>query len=120
MGLGTLFLVSAVVNEGWNMVLAMAVGMLLGVLVLVAALLLFVRFSTAFEIIPVGMAITMVIGMSVGMKTAAGWTDVFSMVPAVVTFSFLFQLGINNYNRKLKGELPVENGDLKTNGFHVG
>ncbi|HEY5648056.1 MAG TPA: hypothetical protein VIU33_01050 [Nitrospiria bacterium] len=111
MGIGTLFLVSAVVSEGWNMFLGMLVGMVLGFLVLGGVLLLFMRVSTAFEIFPVGMPITMVIGMAVGMKAAAGLFDPLHTLPAVVVFSFLCQLGINQYNKKLRGEVPVENGN---------
>ena len=111
MGLGTLFLVSAVVNDGWNMFLAMGAGMLLGVLVLVSTLLLFIRISTPFHIIPVGMIITMVIGMTVGMKFSAGFFNSVSMIPAVTLFSFVCQLVINRYDRKLQGEVPLETGD---------
>lgn len=111
MGIGTLFLVSAVVNDGWNMFLAMGTGMLLGVLVLVSTLLLFIRISTPFHIIPLGMIITMIIGMTVAMKSAVGWTDASSMIPAVTVFSFLCQLVINRYDRKLRGEVSFEKGD---------
>ena len=111
MGIGTLFLVSIVVGSGWNILFSMLVGMLLGTIVLALILILFIGVSTAFEIIPVGMPLTMIVGMLVGMKNAAGWTNVVSMLPVVIVFSLLFQFGMNYYNQKIKGEVPLENGD---------
>lgn len=85
--------------------------MLLGTIVLTLVLILFIGVSTAFEIIPVGMPVTMIVGMIVGMVTAAGWANVVSLIPVVIVFSLLFQFGMNHYNQKLKGDIPLGNRD---------
>lgn len=108
MGSGTLYIVSLVVNENWNMLPAMIVGMILGIVVLLIALLLFIFVSTAFELIPAGMIITMFIGMAAGMAMTAAETDFRFMLSAAVAFSLLAQGYVDLYNMRLKGEVPVE------------
>ncbi len=108
MGTGTLYLVSLVVSEGWNMFFAMIVGMFLGIVVLLLAVMLFVSVSTAFELFPVGMVITMFIGMSAGMVMTTGKTDFQFMLIPYIFLSIIIQLCIDLYNIRLKGEVPVE------------
>ncbi len=108
MGSGTLYIVSLVVNENWNMLPAMIVGMILGIVVLLIALLLFIFVSTAFELIPVGMIITMFIGMASGMVIAAAEMDFKIMLLAAAFLSVCAQVYIDLYNMRLKGEVPVE------------
>lgn len=108
MGTGALFLVSLVVGEGWNMFLAMFVGMLLGLVVLVFSVLLFSPITTPFELFPVGMVITMVAGMGAGMAQAKGDTNCTVMLVAVVLFSLTAQVVMDLYNVRLKGEVPIE------------
>ncbi len=108
MGSGTLYIVSLVVNENWNMLLAMIAGMVIGIVVLLISLLLFIFVSTAFELIPSGMIITMFTGMAAGMAMTAAEMDFRFMLSAVIVFSLLAQVYIDLYNVKLKGEIPVE------------
>ena len=108
MGAGTLFFVSIVISESWNMFFAMIVGMVLGIVVLLLSVLLFSSFSTAFEIFPIGMIITMFTGMITGMLTAIVKLDFILMLSAVITFSLFAQLWIDLYNMKLKGEVKVD------------
>ncbi len=108
MGTGTLYLVSLVVSESWNMFFAMIVGMFLGIVVLLFAVMLFVSVSTAFELFPVGMVITMFIGMSAGMIITTGKTDFQFMLIPYIFLSIIIQLCIDLYNIRLKGEVPVE------------
>ena len=109
MGTGTVYLVSLVVHESWNMALAMIAGMFLGIVVLMLTVLLFIYVSTAFELFPVGMVITMFTGMAAGMVITGMETDLFFMLMAAAIFSVFAQCGIDLYNMKLKGEVPVEN-----------
>ncbi len=109
MGTGTVFLVSLVVHESWNMALAMVAGMFLGMAVLVLAVLLFIYVSTAFELFPAGMVITMFTGMAAGMAITMMETDLFFMLMAAVFFSVIAQFGIDMYNMKLQGDVTVEN-----------
>jgi hypothetical protein len=108
MGVGTLFLVSLVISNGWNMFFAMIVGMILGTGVLMLAVLLFSFFSTPFEIFPVGMVITMPIGMAAGMAVTVADPDVICMLSVAAVFSLFAQLGIDLYNMKIKGEVRVD------------
>ena len=108
MGTGTLFLVSLVVNENWNMFLAMITGMVLGIVVLLITVLLFVSVSTAFELFPVGMVITMITGMTAGMLITMVEIDFQLMLFASISFSLFAQLCIDLYNMKLKGEVPID------------
>ncbi len=108
MGSGTLYIVSLVVNENWNMLPAMIVGMVLGIVVLLISLMLFVFVSTAFELIPAGMIITMFTGMAAGMAMTAAEMDFRFMLSAAILFSLLAQVCVDLYNMKLKGEVPVE------------
>lgn len=108
MGTGTVYIVSLVVHESWNMPLAMITGMFLGMAVLVLAVLLFIYVSTAFELFPVGMVITMFTGMSAAMAITMMETDLMFMLMAAAFFSVLAQCGIDLYNIKLKGDVPVE------------
>jgi hypothetical protein len=108
MGAGTLFLVTLSVGKDWNMFFAMIVGMAIGMGVLVLSLLLFSSFSAAFEIFPVGMVITMPVGMAAGMITSGDGPDFVFMVSASAVFSVCAQLGFDLYNMKLKGEVPVD------------
>ena len=108
MGAGTLFLVTLSVGKDWNMFFAMIVGMVIGMGVLVLSLLLFTSFSAAFEIFPVGMVITMPVGMAAGMITSGDGPDFVFMVSASAVFSVCAQLGFDLYNMKLKGEVPVD------------
>ena len=108
MGSGTLYIVSLVVNENWNMLPAMIVGMVLGIVVLLISLLLFIFVSTAFELIPAGMIITMFTGMAAGMAMTAAEMDFRFMLSAAIVFSLLAQVYVDLYNMKLKGEVPVE------------
>ncbi len=105
MGTGTLLLVSLVINDGWNMFLAMAVGMLLGNVVLLLIVVLFSSISTPFEIFPVGMVITMLTGMAAAMAIAAVAADFNSLLLPVTAFSVFTQLMIHLYNNSLKGEV---------------
>ncbi len=109
MGAGTLLLVSAIVGSGWNWntLLAMLAGMVLGTVVLFIVMLAFSSFATLFEIIPVGMVITMLTGMVAGMLFAATELGFMSMLPPVVAFSILAQFRIDLYNIKLKGEVEL-------------
>jgi len=108
MGAGTLFLVTLSVGKDWNMFFAMIVGMAIGMGVLVLSLLLFSSFSAAFEIFPVGMVITMPVGMAAGMIMSGDGPDFVFMVSASAVFSVCAQLGFDLYNMKLKGEVPVD------------
>jgi hypothetical protein len=108
MGSGTLYLVSLVVNESWNMLPAMIVGMVLGIAALLIAVLLFIYVTTAFELFPVGMLITMFTGMGAGMAITSAGMDFKSMLPAAIAFSISAQVYIDLYNMKLKGEVPVD------------
>jgi hypothetical protein len=107
MGAGTIFVVSLVVGEGWNMFIAMIVGMVLGMLVLLLTVMLFVYVSTAFELFPVGMIITMLTGMAAGMVLSMGETDLALLLWAGIIYSILAQLCMDLYNMKLNGEVPV-------------
>ncbi|MEF9476165.1 MAG: hypothetical protein L0958_05710 [Candidatus Mariimomonas ferrooxydans] len=109
MGTGTLFLVSLVVNESWNMFFAMIVGIVLGIVVLLLTVLLFISVSTAFELFPVGMVITMFIGMATGMVITIVELDFILMLSAAITLSLFAQFWIDLYNMKLKGEVTVDN-----------
>lgn len=111
MGIGTLFLVVAVVDCRWNMILSMVVGMLLGTIVLALVLILFTGVSTPFEIITVGMPVTMLVGMGIGMNAAAGWSNIVSMISVVIIYSIAVQFGVHRYNLKLKGDVPLGNGE---------
>jgi hypothetical protein len=108
MGVGTLFIVSIVISESWNMFFAMIVGMVLGIVVLLLTVLLFSSVSTAFEIFPVGMVITMFTGMATGMVITIVEVDFILMLLTAITFSLFVQLWIDLYNMKLKGEVPVD------------
>ncbi len=108
MGTGTLYLVSLVVSENWNMFLAMIVGMVLGMVVLLLSVLLFVSVSTAFELFPVGMVITMITGMTAGMVITMIEIDFQLMLLTAIAFSLFTQLCIDLYNMKLKGEVPID------------
>lgn len=108
MGTGTLYVVSLVVGKDWNMFLAMVLGMFLGIAVLLVTVILFVYVSTAFELFPVGMLITMFIGMASGMVIAVAEIDFKIMLTAAAVLSLLAQLYIDLYNVKLKGDVPVE------------
>jgi hypothetical protein len=108
MGVGTLFLVSLIVGKDWNMFFAMLVGMILGIVVLLLTVMIFSSISTAFELFPVGMIITMFTGMASGMiltKTETISTPIFV---AVMAFSLFAQIGIDLYNMKLKGDVPLD------------
>jgi len=108
MGTGTLYLVSLVVSQSWNMFLAMIVGMVLGILVLLVSVLLFVSVSTAFELFPVGMVITMITGMTAGMVITMVDIDFQIMLFAAIAFSLFTQLCIDLYNMKLKGDVKID------------
>jgi hypothetical protein len=108
MGTGTLFLVSLVVSASWNMFLAMIVGMVLGIVVLLLAVVLFVSVSTAFELFPVGMIITMFTGMTTGMVITIVEIDFKLMLLAAIAFSLLSQFWIDIYNMKLKGNVQID------------
>ncbi|KPK01154.1 MAG: hypothetical protein AMK71_06640 [Nitrospira bacterium SG8_35_4] len=108
MGTGTFILVSLIVDKDWSMFTAMIAGMAIGMGVLVLSLLLFSSFSAAFEIFPVGMVITMPVGMAAGMLTAGDSPDFVFMVSVCAVFSVCAQLGFDLYNMKIKGEVPVD------------
>ena len=108
MGTATVILVSLVVQESWNMVLAMIAGMFLGMAVLALSVLLFIYVSTAFELFPVGMLITMFTGMAAAMAITMMETDLLFLLIAAAAFSLLAQSGIDLYNMKLKGDVPFE------------
>jgi hypothetical protein len=108
MGVGTLFIVSLVISESWNMFFAMIVGMVIGIVVLLLSVLLFSSVSTAFEIFPVGMVITMFTGMATGIVITIVEVDFILMLLTAITFSLFVQLWVDLYNMKLKGEVPVD------------
>ena len=108
MGTGTLYLVSLVVSESWNMFLAMIVGMVLGIVVLLVSVLLFVSVSTAFELFPVGMVITMITGMTAGMVITIVEIDFKLMLFTAIAFSLFAQFWIDLYNMKLKGDVRID------------
>lgn len=108
MGTGTLLLVSLVVSKNWNMFFAMIVGMSLGIVVLLLTVLLFISVSTAFELFPVGMVITMFTGMATGMVITIVELDFILMLLAAITLSLFAQFWIDLYNMKLKGKVPVD------------
>ncbi|MEF9475839.1 MAG: hypothetical protein L0958_03940 [Candidatus Mariimomonas ferrooxydans] len=108
MGTGTLFLVSLVVSESWNMFFAMIAGMVLGLVVLLLTVLLFMSVSTAFELFPVGMVITMFIGMATGMVITLVELDFILMLLPAITLSLFAKLWIDLYNMKLEGEVTVD------------
>lgn len=111
MGTGTLFLVSLVVDKGWNMFFAMIVGMILGMVVLAVTVLVFGPICSLFQLFPSGMIITMLTGMAAGMIFTAKEMDFMIMLWTVAVFSLSVQLGIDFYNMKLKGELPVDDSN---------
>jgi hypothetical protein len=104
MGTGTLFLVSLVINESWNMFFAMIIGMILGTAVLLISVLLFSSISTPFEIFPVGMMITMFTGMAVGMARVME-ADFQAMLVSAGIFSLFTQLMMDLCNMRLRGEV---------------
>jgi len=108
MGTGTLFFVSLVVSESWNMFLAMIVGMVLGIVVLLLAVLLFISVTTAFELFPVGMIITMFTGMTAGMAITIVEIDFKLMLFTAIAFSLFAQFWIDLYNMKLKGDVRID------------
>ena len=108
MGTGTLFLVSLVVSESWNMFLAMIVGMVLGIVVLLLTVLLFISVTTVFELFPVGMVITMFTGMTTAMVITIVEIDFKLMLVATVAFSLVAQFWIDSYNMKLKGDVQID------------
>lgn len=108
MGTGTLFLVSLIVSESWNMFVAMIMGMVLGIAVLLLTVLLFVSVSTAFELFPVGMVITMITGMTTGMIITMVEIDFQLMLLATMAFSLFAQFWIDLYNMKLKGDVQID------------
>ena len=83
-------------------------GMVIGMGVLMLALLLFSSFSAAFEIFPVGMAITMPVGMAAGMAVAAAGPNLICTLSAAAVFSLFSQLGFDLYNMKLQGDVRIE------------
>jgi hypothetical protein len=111
MGTGTLFLVSLVVDKGWNMFFTMIVGMILGMVVLAVTVLVFSPICSLFQLFPSGMIITMLTGMAAGMIFAAKEMDFMIIFWTIVAFSLFVQLGIDFYNMKLKGELPVDDSN---------
>jgi len=108
MGTGTLFLVSLVVSESWNMFLAMIMGMVLGIVVLLLAVVLFISVATVFELFPVGMIITMFTGMTTAMVITIVEIDFKLMLVATVAFSLFAQFWIDSYNMKLKGDVQID------------
>ncbi len=108
MGTGTLFLVSFVVSESWNMFLAMIMGMVLGIVVLLLTVLLFVSVATVFELFPVGMIITMFTGMTTGMVITIVEIDFILMLLAAIAFSLFAQFWIDLYNMKLIGDVQID------------
>ena len=108
MGTGTLFLVSLVVSESWNMFLAMIMGMVLGIVVLLLAVVLFISVATVFELFPVGMVITMFTGMTTAMVITIVEIDFKLMLLAAVAFSLFAQFWIDSYNMKLKGDVQID------------
>ena len=109
MGTGTVLLAHYVINNTWHMFLAMIVGMILGTTVLLVSILIFTPVATAFELFPVGMIITMFTGMGAGMAITMSEIDFRSMFITAVLFSLLAQLAMDLYNRKLKGDVPLDN-----------
>ena len=109
MGAATVSLVHYVITDSWNMFLAMIVGMMLGTVVLLVSVLVFTPVATAFELFPVGMIITMFTGMGAGMAITMSEIDFRSMFITAVLFSLLAQLAMDLYNRKLKGDVPLDN-----------
>jgi hypothetical protein len=108
MGVGTVYFVSLAVSTNWNVFIAMIAGMVIGMAVLLFAVLLFSSFSTAFEIFPVGMIITMFTGMGAGMILSMEEPDFTLMLTAAIAFSLFSQLCIDLYNMRLKGEVPLD------------
>ncbi len=108
MGTGTLFFVSLVVSESWNMFLAMIVGMVLGIVVLLLTVLLFISVTTVFELFPVGMVITMFTGMTTGMIITIVEIDFKFMLLAAIAFSLFAHFWIDSYNMKLKGYVQID------------
>jgi hypothetical protein len=108
MGTGTLFFVSLVVSESWNMFLAMIVGMVLGIVVLLLTVLLFISVTTVFELFPVGMVITMFTGMTTGMIITIVEIDFKFMLLAAIAFSLFAHFWIDSYNKKLKGDVQID------------
>lgn len=108
MGTGTFVLAAIAVSRDWNMFVAMITGMVIGMGVLSLSLLLFISVSTPFELVPKGMMITMVTGMTSGMAAAIDGPDFVFMISASAVFSICAQAGFDLYNMKLKGEVPIE------------
>ncbi len=107
MGAGALCLAFLVVGEGWNMFLAMAVGMVLGMVVLLLVVFIFGPICNTLQLFPPGMITTMVIGMLAGMGIAGTWTDFKTGLAFAVGFALFVQLAIDCYDWKLKGEVPI-------------
>ncbi|MFQ5964224.1 MAG: hypothetical protein ACE5KZ_08080 [Candidatus Scalinduaceae bacterium] len=108
MGVGTLFLVSLVIGKDWNMFFTMILGMILGMVVLAVTVLVFSPICSLFQLFPSGMIITMLTGMAAGMIFTATGIDFMVILLMIIVFSFSVQFGIDLYNMKLKGELPVD------------
>jgi hypothetical protein len=104
MGTVTLFLVTFVINESWNMFIAMIIGMIIGTAVLLISVLLFSSVSTPFELFPAGMIITMFTGMAAGMARVMDADFQVMLIPAVI-FSSFTQLMMDLYNMRLKGKV---------------
>jgi len=111
MGTGTVLLAQYVINNNWNMFLAMIVGMMLGTAVLLVSVLIFTPVATAFELFPVGMIITMFTGMGAAMAITMSDIDFRSMFITAVLFSLLAQFAMDLYNRKLKGDVPLDDNN---------
>jgi hypothetical protein len=82
--------------------------MVLGMVVLLLSILLFISVSTAFELFPVGMVITMITGMTTGMVITMVEIDFQLMLFAAIAFSLFAHLCIDLYNMKLKGEVQID------------
>lgn len=111
MGTGTVLLAQYVITNSWNVFFAMIVGMILGTAVLLVSVLIFTPVATAFELFPVGMIITMFTGMGAGMAITMSDIDFRSMFITAVLFSLLAQFVMDLYNRKLKGDVPLDDNN---------
>jgi len=108
MGTAAVWLVSLVVDSGWNMYVAMFAGMFLGMLAVFPFLILSCGISTAFHIMPAGMPITMFAVMLTGMAIAMDVLSASRIYQMAILIAATVQLAIDLCDMKLRGEVSLD------------
>jgi hypothetical protein len=104
-GLLTAFAVRAVIGPQWDMVVAMFVGMAVGMLIHLSLLLLIIPLLGTFEMMMPGAVIGMYGGMLFGMRDSMQQTYVSlnSALAVGVLFGLVVVFGIRWWDRQLRG-----------------